>query len=248
MGTASGSLKGRLWAAAIVAGLAAVAALVVVVFKFGRYDPSPPSLVDHPNPAIPGEILFVDKNGCISRAAASGATRSQVYCPGAGGFQVTWVNRDEIAFSRGNAAPTNKFPSSAVWVKLDLATKQTTDTTVPVDFSGPNLVSPRGESVAVESNGDVYLVAGGTRTKIVHFDVHEYRVPAFATWSPDGEWFLLTYWPARGNGQEVWVISRDGGTQGTLLRSPLVMGPPWFSWWIDGVGYSPEVGGLSQPR
>jgi hypothetical protein len=241
MGPTNGSLRTRLWAAAIVAGVVAIAVLVVLVFKFGRYNPSPPSLVEHPNPAIPGEILYIDRQGCISRAAASGATRSQVYCPGAGASAITWVDRKTIAFTefKSFAPPT--------WTKVDLESKQTTDTGISARLAGPNPVSPKGERVILEANGDVTIVDQDLRRVIAHFDIPAHRIPVLATWSPDGEWLLLAYWSQRGNAQELWVVSRDGNTKGTLADAQ-AMGPFAVSWWIDGSGYLPEASELPQAR
>ena len=46
-------MKARLYVASVLAGLALLVIMVVVVLNYGRHDPSPPSLRDHPNPAIP---------------------------------------------------------------------------------------------------------------------------------------------------------------------------------------------------
>ncbi len=241
MGPANGSLRTRLWAAAIVGGVAAIVVLVVLVFEFGRYHPSPPSLVEHPNLAIPGEILYIDRQGCITRAAASGATRTQVYCPGFGVSAITWIDGKTIAFTEPKG-----FDSPA-WTKYDLETRQTAGTGISAHPTGPSPVSPKGERVVVDSDGDVVISSGGTQTTIAHFDVPEYRVPMLATWSPDGEWFLLTYWSQRRDAQELWVVSRDGTTKGTLADGQ-AMGPFSVSWWIDGIGYLPEVSELTRAR
>jgi len=241
MGPENGSLRGRLWAAAIVAGVAAIVVLVVLVFKFGRYDPSPPSLVEHPNDAIPGEIIYIDREGCIQRAAASGATRSQVYCPVGGVLAVTWVDRKTIAFA------DFKGSGSGTWTKVDLETRQTTETGINPQRIEPSPVSSKGERVAVSPKGDVVISSGGSQTTIARFDVPEYRAPTLATWSPDGEWLLLAYWSQRGDGQELWVLSRDGATRGTLAGGQ-TLGPFSVSWWIDGSGYWPEVNELAQTK
>ena len=54
------SLNARLYVAAVIGGLLALAITIVLVFQFGRHDPSPPSLTDNPNAAIPGKILYVN--------------------------------------------------------------------------------------------------------------------------------------------------------------------------------------------
>ena len=46
-------MRQRAYVAGILGGVAALLVLVVVVLQFGRYDPSPPSLQENPNPAIP---------------------------------------------------------------------------------------------------------------------------------------------------------------------------------------------------
>lgn len=244
MGSTTSPLTKRLWAAGILAGVGAALVLVVLVLKFGRYEPSPPSLQKHPNPSIPGEILFLDSDGCIVRALASGESRSRLDCPGLGTYAVSWVDGDTIAFS-GMSSSSDR----PTWHEYDLATGQSRDTGFPAEPMGPreSLESPRGERVTIENDGDVILVAGTTRTKIASFDVPEYHVPSLITWAPDGDWLLLGYWSSRDETHEFWILSRDGKTRGTLARSR-GWGSSAASWWVDGHGYLPRVNGLPAPK
>ena len=218
-------MRSRLYVAAIFAGVAAVAVLVVVVFVAGRFDPSPPSLVDRPVPSIPGEILYVDDDGCIVRARASGERRERVKCIGDALSIVAWVDADTIGYAVGR-------PDQG-WVELDLATGEERTVDAFARPGPPDPVSPRGERVEITDDGSVYRLTGGERTKIFDFDGPEHRRPWLVTWSPDGEWVLLRY------NDELWIVSRDGSVKGTLAQTR-----PWpseGSWWIDGHGYRPSV-------
>jgi hypothetical protein len=229
-------MKQRAVVAAILGGLVAVFVLVVLIIGLGRHDPSPPSLAEKPIPAIPGELLWVDTHGCIVRAAASGATREQVYCPAQSNIlgAVTWLENGGIGYySQG--AP------GAVLIEIDLVTKQERNTGRILQKSpigGPSAVSSRGEGVSVESGGDVFVTSGGVRTKIAGFDAPNGGVQP-VTWSPDGAWILFQYYGRDGNGSELWILSRDGQTAGTIATG--VRDPFGASWRIEGVGVSPAL-------
>lgn len=245
MGSNSGKLARRLWAAGTIAGVTAALVLVVLVFKFGRYDPSPPSLERNPNPAIPGEILFIDGDGCIVRARASGESRSRVSCPGLDTWKVSWVDQDTIA----RVSADRPRPGEPTWTELDLATGEEHDTGIAAgNFEGKRgAESPQGERVVIEEDGDVILVSGVERTEIASFEVPRHGQPQLVTWSPDGAWMLLTYWAQRDERRELWILSKDGQTKGTLARMTS-WAPLTASWWIDGAGYLPAVDGLPAGR
>ena len=232
-------MKQRAVVAAILGGLVAIFVLVILIIGFGQHDPSPPSLTAEPNPAIPGALLWRDKYGCIVRAAASGATREQVYCPAqsnsVGG--VTWLENGGIGYySYGFQGPE--------LIEIDLATKQERNTGRVITQGGfkggggPTGVSSRGEGVSVDGNGDVFRTSGGERTKIAEFDAPNGRVQPVG-WSPDGEWILLQYYGRNGDGGELWIVSRDGQTRGTIATG--VRNPFGVSWRIEGVGISPAL-------
>lgn len=233
-------MKSRLWVASVMGGLAAIIVLVVVVFAFGRHHPSPPSLEKHPNTAIPGEILFVDKDGCIIRAAASGASREKVHCAGPGVVVVAWVDAETIAFSNTGRAGTAK------WFELDLETKNPRETDRVANLFPPatDLVSVNGERVFPGEEGEIWISKGGTSQKIADFDIPRYNGPTPLTWSPDGNWILLQYYKPRGDEQELWILSRDGGVKGTIATDVRGYGPAAASWWIDGIGYLPLLSEL----
>jgi hypothetical protein len=218
-------VKARLTVAGIIAGVAAVLVLVVIVVIAGRFDPSPPSLQSRPVPEIPGEILYVDKDGCIIRAHTSGESRERVTCVTDGPAAIAWVDADTVGFVAGRPGQT--------WTEVDL---QTGDERV-VDLyprpQPPNFESVRGERIDIDGDGSVYRVNGRERARIFDFDGPEHRRPQFVTWSPDGDWILLRY------EDELWIISRDGSVQGTLASTQPF--PYEGSWWIDGHGSLPRI-------
>lgn len=236
--------RDRLYAILVIGGVLAVAVLVVLIFQFGRHDPSPPSLRTSPNASILGAIVYFDHDGCIIRADASGASRREVYCePENGPGFVTWVDADTVAFARFG-------PSTPVWVLLDIETRKVTETGLPANqYNGFRFplgggVSPLGETFSVDQqDGKVFRIASGVRTQIADFDVREYGGPYLLTVSPDGNWLLLQYYPPRNDDgrSELWILSRDGAVSGTLADDP---GAGPASWWIAGLGFLPAVEGL----
>lgn len=227
-------MRERAVVVSVLAAIALLAIVVLVVFRFGRHDPSPPSLEDDPVAAIPGQILFADKEGCIVLAAASGAEREQLYCSAEVSW-LSWIDEDTVAFSDYGKAPTTGR------TEIDLATRETHATTNPTQFKTEVRESVNGEIATVEYSGAVYVSSGGTRTEIADFDVPENWGPTFVTWSPDGEWMLLQYTGPKDDASELWVVSRDGSVRGTLATGVQGWGPQTVSWWIDGKGYLPEL-------
>jgi len=227
-------VKERLLVAAVLAAILGVALLALVVFRFGRHDPSPPSLRDEPAMDIPGQVLFVDDEGCVVQAAASGARFEELYCGGWVSW-VSWIDEDTVAFSEYRGEPT------AGRSELRLSTGEVEHTANPTQFKMEVPESVNGELAQVEYSGEVYIRSGGERREIADFDVPEGRPPVFVTWSPDGEWMLLQYTPPKGQGSELWVLSRDGSVSGTLATGVQGWGPQTVSWWIDGRGYLPEL-------
>jgi hypothetical protein len=232
-------MRQRAVVAAVLCGLVAMVAVPLLIFQFGRHDPSPPSLEDEPNPAIPGEVLYFDEDGCVVRARASGEQTEIGTCdvPTSPASFLTWVDGETIAVAQSEfARPGDQFGVTT----LNLRTGDEGTATVvglpDPPFGAQGQESVHGERVAVSSEGEVTILAGTTKRVVADFDVREYGGPQFLTWSPDGEWMLLTYYDD--DAQELWVLSRDGQTSGTLaggLRQPVV------SWYIEGVGVSPEV-------
>ena len=219
-------MKRRAYVAAIFAGIAAVAVLVVLLLGPGRFDPSPPSLQRDPVPEIPGEILYIDRDDCIVRAKASGLDREQVRCVGPDVNNVSWLTDTTIGYATFG-------PGRPVWNEVDLSTGKTTVTNRFPQPEPPNPVSVKGERIDFDREGSVYRVTDGERTKIFDFDGPEYQRPWLVTWSPDGEWLLLRY------REELWIVSRDGSVQGTLARTR--DHPQNASWRIEGHGYLPRI-------
>lgn len=228
-------MKSRLYVAAVLAGLAALVITVIVVLNFGRHDPSPPSLKDNPNSAIPGSIIYLDEDECINRVAASGGAPEELYCLSRNEFvsSLYYVDESTILFTTSNA---QGFRLS----ELDVEARTVRDLgalpapTKPIDLG---LVSPTGEEVYGEYDGRIVLLKDGVRTTIAEFDTRNFGGPTPVTWSPDGQWILLRYW-GRSSPPELWIISRDGQTRGTLTDD--ASGMP-ASWLIEGVGTYPPI-------
>ena len=227
-------MRTRLYVAAVLAGLALLVITVIVVASFGRHDPSPPSLRDDPNPAIPGSIIYLNEEQCIIRATASGTTSEEVYCLSRNDYpsDIYYVDDTTILFTRYDSR-------GPVLFELDTETRTIRDLGSHPPATKPaetGLVSPAGEEVFAEYDGRIVILEDGTRTTITEFDTREYGGPSPVTWSPDGQWILLRYW-ARTH-PELWIVSRDGATSGTLTKD--ASGSP-ASWFILGAGTYPPL-------
>ncbi len=236
--------KDRAYAAAVLGSVLALVLAVVLVFQFGRHHPSPPSLTEHPNSSIPGTLVYFDKDGCIIRVAASGASREKTSCSAdRGAGVVAWIDAHTVVY-QSFESPGPK------WVIVDLDTGKTTIVDPPKRTDGSpifmemrGLLSVRGESIAVDGKtGKIFVIVDGKRNEIADFDAQEYGGPQPLTWSPDGNWILLSYHPPRNQQEsELWVVSRDGAFRGTLAKDAAFAGA---SWWIEGLGAMPKVDGV----
>lgn len=233
-------MRARLYVAAVLGGLGALVVVAVVVLRVGRIDPSPPQLAGHPNNAIPGEIVYLDRNDCIVRAAASGAWRVQVYCLALAQYalrpDVTRVDKDTVAYFQWSE-PTYEL------VEINLTTKAVRHTVAQAarlgEYGLSGIVSPSGEVLAQDNDRGIFVVSSGARTKVAEFETPEYRSPHLETWSPDGKWFALRYYADEAQtSAELWILSRDGKVKGTLVADA---GYSMVSWWIDGLGAWPKV-------
>jgi hypothetical protein len=218
-------MKRRAYGAMVLGGLAVVALLVILVWRIGQRDPSPPSLADHPRDEVLGTVAYADTRGCINVVNASGRNRRQISCPGAV-YALTWINGETIAYDVGGR-----------WREVDVGSgADRTDSYFVRPAS--SVTSRKGETVSFDANGSVF-VENGRRTKVLDFSGPPPQ-PRFVTWSPDGEWLLLSYEPK----DELWIVRRDGTLSGTLAdnANPSGWGPGGYgdaSWWIDGAGAQP---------
>lgn len=234
-------MRERLFALGAIAAVLVIAVVVGFVFFFGRLDPSPPSLRDTPQPSIPGEILFVDMEGCLHTMPASGAEPPRELVCRRDIQGATWLGDGRVLYAT--------IPKETQWWVFDPATGQQSRVESNVEWwtSGLELgdvESPTGELVAApyNSDGDIIVVANdGTERVIYEYDGPNGYYPEFRTWSPDGKFIAVFY----GRKEEIWLIAADGSVAGTLAKD-VRWGP--VSWRIEGVGYLPAlrqpIGGL----
>lgn len=233
-------MKPRILAAAALGGLALLVVTTLLVFQFGRENPSPPWLIEHPNPAIPGEVIYRGDNNCIVRATASGESREDIYCGNPASIvdtqEITWVDATTIGFV--GYSPTSTGSTRRI-VKVDIATgqvigEQTISNTK--EIYGPSVTSPAGDTATMNEDGRLYISKDGKQAEIADFDVDGYRIRP-VLWSPDSEWLVLFYTPPRDYDEnEFWIIKRDGSFKGTLATGIQYQ---TISWRIDGVGITP---------
>lgn len=236
-------MRTRLYVVAVLGGLALLAITVVVVFAFGRHDPSPPGLSDHPNPDIPGAVLYLDQDSCFRRAQASGAGEERLACVPQFPFApFYWIADSTVAFVQSGTAGTMLYD-------FDLQTGAQSPTGRPVDVSPGReppfgkfggAYAPDGTYAFFEDDGELFLTENGERRSIASFDVPRYNQPQVALWSPDSQWILVQYYPPHADGPELWIISRDGSVRGTLTKDAL-SGPGGMAAWRIGDAFSPAV-------
>lgn len=232
------TVRDRLMVALVFLALGALAVTFVLVFAFGERNPSPKSLQDTPNPAIPGEVLYLGTNSCIMRIEASGLNNREVVCPG----RVDYLARlDERTIVYGIFGPPG---SASVATQRDLVTGQQLAFPGGLDKSPlPNPAAEQrsvlGDYITIDPDGSVYRSNSTEpgRTRIFSCDCPNYHTPQFLTWSPDGAWLMLTYWGSGGPQQELWILARDGSFAGTLAVASREGNASWF---IAGKGVLPR--------
>lgn len=228
--------------AGVLGGLVLLVVAVLVVFAFGRHNPSPPSLRKEPNDTIPGEILYFNRESCFVRATASGRSERTLACvPRFYGPRLYWIEEN-------TAGVIQYGPSGGTLYEVDLATGAQTSTgrQIPdseVEKGGPlgiygGAYAPDGTYAYFDEDGGFYQLKDGVRTKVGEFDLPKYNTPQVVLWSPDSQWVLVQYYPRRGPGPELWVVSRDGRTRGTLTRNSSGGGAAWR---IPGMGTQPAL-------
>ncbi|MCC6267184.1 MAG: hypothetical protein IT300_06415 [Dehalococcoidia bacterium] len=216
-------MKTRLYVAAVLGGLALLIAVALVVFAFGRHNPSPPSLQDNPRPEIPGQILYVDQDFCFVRAAASGEGETRLACipESYSGAAVYWLDDLSAGIVRYDQR------GGVLW-RVDLVSGVITDTGKLIDTTGGKVFpgglyggayAPDGAFASTDEEGRLSVIVDGQRTEIADFDSPEYNPPRVLLWSPDSRWLALQYFPRRAEGPEIWVVSRDGAVRGTLTKN-----------------------------
>ncbi len=229
-------MRQRLAVAGTLVGLAAIVVLVVLILQLGRHHPSPPSLSKHPNLAIPGELLWFDRNGCLVRGSASGARRAEVACVSAPSGATAWLDDGGVGYVRFG-------PAGPLLVRVNTVTREETEVaTLPSPYPLGSAIGPenaRGESVEVRGRGEVWVTSGGRRERIHKFDVSRSSGARPVSWSPDSLWIVLEYYHPGDDGGELWLLSRDGSVAGTLATQ--VRGGWAPSWRIEGVGVSPPL-------
>jgi hypothetical protein len=99
--------------------------------------------------------------------------------------------------------------------------------------------APDGTYAFFDEGGELSLLKDGARTKITEFDVAKYNQPQVVLWSPDSQWILALYYGPHNDGPELWIVSRDGETKGTLTKD--VGFGNSVAWRIEGVGAQPDV-------
>lgn len=228
-------MRQRLFALGIIAGVAVIGAVVVYVLVYGRLDPSPPSLRKHPEPAIPGEIVYVTADGCIRIVQASGEGEPQELICRSDIQGVTWLADGRVLYA---AFP--KGPNSSWWI-IDPQTREQTNVTATIDwwtaFGETEYSSPdRSLSAVPYGREEAIAVIGadGQQRTIYESDGPEGYYPEFRTWSPDGRYLAFFY----GRDQEIWLIAADGSVAGTLAGD---VGWAFISWRIEGTGYLPKM-------
>ena len=240
-------MKTRLYVVGILGGIGVLAITLIAVMAFGRHHPSPPLLKDDPKPEIPGEILYLDREGCFVIAQASGAGEERLGCSfqkGRIGQEFWWVDDNTVRWALQTS------PTGGQVFEVDIRTGVQRETGEAIDipqfgsmrFPKPYpdlqdcLEGPDGTLACIDNDGKLAMVEGETITRVAEFDLPKYNRPRILGWAPDSRWVVLEYHPQRNDGPELWIISRDGSTRGTLTKDFNFTG---IAWRIPGAGTWP---------
>lgn len=230
-------MRSRFYVVGVLGGVALLIVALVVAFSFGRHDASPPLLKDHAQPSIPGEILYLDEDSCFRRVTAATGQVTKLACiPREYGAGLYWLDEDTAELVRyGSRGPE-------LWdVDLKSGTLRDTGRTLAnANLKPPasgGAYAPNGAYAFGDSKGGVSVLVDGRQTQIAKFDVGEYNGPQVLLWSPDSSWLLLQYYPRYSGASELWIISRDGQTRGTLARDASQLA----AWRIEGEGAQPQL-------
>lgn len=222
----------RWYVVAVLGGLLAVIAAGVVALSWGRSSPSPPYLPDAPEPTIPGQILYLDRDSCLVVVRASGEEPArQTYCLGTWPRVVAFVDADTIVYLDDRTLPPEL-------VTVDLTTRKVVSRAPAPGVTAPApQVAPDGTELTVREDGRVQLLRGGALLSTIEFPGVDWA-PQPLGWSPDSQWIAFGYYPPRSSRMELWIVSRDGSVRGTLARG-LQAGP--LAWYIEGTGSWPQL-------
>ena len=219
----------RWFVVAVLGGVLAVIITAVVALGVGRKNVSPPDLEDDPNAAIPGEILYTNRDGCIILARASGESRRQVACTGIPPRLLFFLDNARVAYVDPAGSPETL-------VTLDLETgRELARTTYKDDRTFLLQTAPDGTRAFQRVEGRIQLIRDGQVVAELEFEGLDWG-PQFAGWSPDSQWLAVTYFPPRGGSAELWLISRDGAVRGTLAKD---FAGTAIAWRVPGVGAWP---------
>lgn len=242
----------RLYAAGVIGAIALLAIVLVVVLAFGRHHPSPPLLSERPRPEIPGEILYLDREGCFVVTKASGESIQKLGCSalyqkGPFGEEFWWIDENTVRWVLRDSPTTGKVMEVNIRTGVVRETGQTAPATSPEIEKGLTrppvrgvldcLQAPDGVHACMDEDRKLVIVDGDTSKHVASFDLPKYNTPHVKGWSPDSRWIVLEYYPQRADGPELWIVSRDGSVRGTLAKNNTFTR---IAWRIEGVGSWPE--------
>ncbi len=204
-------LPARWFAVIVLGGLASVLVAAVVLLRLGVTDPSPPSLTRDPNPAIPGDLLYLDSGSCLVLARASGESSRSVHCTGLMPRRLFFLGQQQAGYLVSSISG-----ETLVVVDLQSGAEVERRPVGPSDF--PELLAPDGTRVFRRDDGRLDLIRDGAVTGTLSFPGLDWA-PEHVGWSPDSQWLAFLYFPPRERSAELWLVSRDGAIRGTLATN-----------------------------
>jgi hypothetical protein len=226
---------------ACIAALATAVAVAAAVWAFGVAPlPDYPSLVEHPDPSIPGRVAFVrwGPRACVYVVPASGGEPRRLRCSeeGGEGLDSDWFG-GPIGWTREGWVVVQAFgPSGPRTIVLDPGTGRVLErieVDEPLAERSPPEVSARADGARLLVNrADGAATLGVAPVAASPREVARVSGPpayAFrdARWSPDGEWILV-----RDSNQDLLVVRAREGAPLRLLADR-VSGP--FAWHVPGL-------------
>jgi hypothetical protein len=204
-------------------------------------------LREHPNPAIPGQIVYESGcrilcERCLTVVAASGLTPEvQATCDlPSRPIEVLWIDATSVGFlvqPAGRYIGPDRVEPEQQLNSVNIATHEIAETDVfgHMEYVAVNYqaVSLGGEVASVDQNAGRLFVGG---EEIARLNVGGDGYVHQPKWSPDGRWLLVGLTPDEGDADELWVVSRDGKVKGLVAKDYL----GGAAWYIDGMGSRPR--------
>ncbi|NOY56299.1 MAG: hypothetical protein GXP34_09995 [Actinobacteria bacterium] len=222
---------------AIVLSVLVLALVLTVVLVFGVIPfPEYPSLAEHPDPSIPGTVVFTfgDDPPCLEVVPAAGGVPRELRCDrNIAGNGLAWTSDGLIV-----TFDTSTYPPQ--YALIDPESDQVVERIDAGPTAGPDLLFPKPD-IARRSDGTVLTADRSTRGATLMIQepnkesrlLLEVRGPRnyrfeMVRWSPDGNWVL-----AIDSEERLLIVRATGDPEPRILAEGVARWMP-AAWYIPG--------------